>query len=44
MSVFVVGVGVEVTNMVHMHLIHCLEMFRNEEDLSSTRLCGEKDY
>ena len=41
MFVFVVGVGG--TNMAYMHLIHCLEMFRNEEDLSSTQLCGEKD-
>ena len=32
------------TNMEHMLFIHCLEMFRNEEDLSSTQLCGEKDY
>ena len=36
---FVVGVGG--MNMEHMHLIHCLEVFRNEEGLSSTQLCGE---
>ena len=29
--------------MAHMHLIHCPEMFRNEEGLSSTQLCGQKD-
>ena len=40
-SVFVFGAGVGGTNMAHMHFIHCLEVFRNEEDLSSTRLCGE---
>ena len=33
-----VPVGVGGTNMVHMRLIHCLELFRNEEGLSSTQL------
>ena len=36
-SVFVFVVGVGGTNMAHMHLIHCLEMFRSKEGLSSTQ-------
>ena len=40
-SVFVFVVGVGGTNMAHMHLIHCPEMFRSKEGLSSTQLCGE---
>ena len=38
-SVFVFLVGG--TNMTHMHLIQCPEMFRSKEGFSSTRLCGE---